>query len=398
MADDGSYDEPTRQKPGGGGNPGSDHGHGYTVTVDGTPVVFGEESDAGARFLYLSGEVLVWVDDADEAAELLRQELDADIDVVDEGLAVARLLFSSRFRPLDVTDLLTDSGFDASPNHVLRMASHVEFIGTGLPEPAAPGRFLEDQLASAALDEGSPVVAVVDTGIARDAGLPSTVVGVGAFEEQLTKPAAVVFGHGTFVAALIVVECPSAEVRMFRPPYGADDSNRFGHLTDTQLAAALMAVLDQSDEIDILNLSVGGFTHDGRPPLASGSVIAELVARGVGVVAAAGNDGRRGEPFYPAAQDGVLAVGSIHADGTRSCFSNRGDWVDTVAVGEDVVSVFPATEVHYPDLPAGGPVACTPVGAMAAHPVDFAKGYAAWSGTSFAAARVSGALARTRIL
>jgi hypothetical protein len=82
------------------------------------------------------------------------------------------------------------------------------------------------------------------------------------------------------------------------------------------------------------------------------------------VVAAAGNAGRS-DPVYPAAYDGVLAVGSTDADGTRtSAFSNRGSWVDLMAPGESIVSTATTT-----------------------------GGYASFDGTSFASPLVAGAAA-----
>lgn len=57
-----------------------------------------------------------------------------------------------------------------------------------------------------------------------------------------------------------------------------------------------------------------------------------IVREGVTVVAAAGNDGHN-TPAYPAAYEGVIAVGSLDSDGTQSTFSNYGDWVDVWAPG-----------------------------------------------------------------
>ena len=61
--------------------------------------------------------------------------------------------------------------------------------------------------------------------------------------------------------------------------------------------------------------------------------------RNVVVVAAAGNDGDKGvtiatTPHYPAACDGVIAVGATDAAGNHAGFSSYGNWVDVVAPGE----------------------------------------------------------------
>ena len=381
--------------------PDKPHDHGKPATVGGTAIEEAEISENGARFMYVRGEVLVPRQLTDLAIDVLQRSgykaAPAGGDKDDLETSFVRLKVPRR-SPLEVSDLLLEAGIQASPNHVLTMAYHLTFIGRGLPVPVrkAP-EWLTDSLACASAEKGAPVVVVVDTGIAKASKLPPTVSGVGDAVEPTEKTASKVFGHGTFVAGIIAAECPEADIRMIRPRYGSKASNRFGQLTDAQLGAAIESILPWVDEVDILNLSLGGFTHDNRPLLATGSAVTAVARRGVTVVAAAGNDGRRGEPYYPAAQQDVVAVGSISQDGNRSCFSNRGDWVNVRATGEDVISTFPATKVSYPAFPSGATPGCATIPASRAKTPDFSYGLAKWSGTSFAAARVSGALARARV-
>lgn len=68
-------------------------------------------------------------------------------------------------------------------------------------------------------------------------------------------------------------------------------------------------------------------------------VVDYCAARGTLVVAASGNEGSGGYPhvYYPAACEGVLAVGAIDpATGRRSTFSSYGPQLDVVAAGERV--------------------------------------------------------------
>ena len=102
------------------------------------------------------------------------------------------------------------------------------------------------------------------------------------------------------------------------------------------------------------------------------------------IVASAGNDGTDGR-FYPGRLrvPGVKAVGALNADLTGADFSNRGDWVHCSAVGVGVVSTF----VHG-HAAAGGPTSASLTSTF----VDD-DAWATWSGTSFTAPQISGAVA-----
>jgi len=71
------------------------------------------------------------------------------------------------------------------------------------------------------------------------------------------------------------------------------------------------------------------------------SAVAYALARGVVVVAAAGND-TGATPMYPAALPGVIAVGATLNDGSAAApFSNYGQWVSVGAPGVDVTAALP---------------------------------------------------------
>ena len=127
---------------------------------------------------------------------------------------------------------------------------------------------------------------------------------------------------------------------------------------------------------DIINLSFGGYTDDDEsPPLA---VAIERMLRETLVVASAGNSGSP-RPSYPAALDGVVAVGALGPSG-RAWFSNYGGWVDVCAPGIDVVSTY--FSKHTETSP---PERLRRVGGVERH-------------RSFAAPKVVGAIARDMYL
>jgi len=85
-------------------------------------------------------------------------------------------------------------------------------------------------------------------------------------------------------------------------------------------------------------------------------------------VAAAGNGGPNAKPGFPAALPGVLAVTAVDAEDGLYAMANIGDYIDLAAPGVDIVT--PAPDGGYPPL----------------------------SGTSMAAAHVSGIAALMREL
>jgi membrane-anchored mycosin MYCP len=168
--------------------------------------------------------------------------------------------------------------------------------------------------------------------------------------------------HATFVAGLILRQAPGAVVEL-RSALSADATS------DTWTVARTISELAESS-IELVNLSLGCKTEDKQPPLVMSAAIDALSPRTV-VVAAAGNHGTAersamAEPSYPAALD-VIAVGAMKGR-QPAAFSPTAAWVDAMAPGVDVVSTCDAQH-------------------------DGSALFGSWSGTSFAAAVVSGAIA-----
>src|SRR5262249_33389356 len=105
----------------------------------------------------------------------------------------------------------------------------------------------------------------------------------------------------------------------------------------------------------ILNMSFIG-AHD----LALQQLLNAATQRGILIVAAAGNGGPTAPPVYPAAYPGVIAVTAVDEFDRRYEYANRGSYIAVAAPGVDILT-----------------------------PVE-QGGYAYVSGTSFAAAYVSG--------
>jgi hypothetical protein len=221
-------------------------------------------------------------------------------------------------------------------------------------------------------------------------------------------------GHGIYVASLVERLAPGAEVVLAGVNGGhLADSARWSPMlfSDADVITALgqafgLTATGVEHPFDVVNLSLGGAGCGGiGSRFALGRFLRDLAdvsAATSGVrpvyVAAAGNDGGDVKQFPAAWRDGptmqtaalvvdlvsapgvgdeirtihetlrtdLLAVGSW-TGGRRDSFSNCGAWVNAIAAGRNTIS-------RYPSPPS-------------------TTGWARWSGTSFATARVSAAVA-----
>jgi len=275
----------------------------------------------------------------------------------------------------------------ASPDNASPVYASQEQATGRRPSSARPAvepwvTIATERVAVAAAASTAVPVVVLDTGLAT-AGFHSAALGsllplLTAAEadgdqpdddaDEDLDPAA---GHGTFIAGLIQQVAPGSAITLRRVLHAEGDGD------EVQIAAAIDALPDPSENGALLNLSFGGYAMD-QPDLLAAAV-ARAQDRGYVVVASAGNDGTC-RPTQPASLPGVVSVGAVGPHGPAP-FSNYGSWVRACAPGVDLVSTFFAG--WNGDAPADDEV----------DPDDF-TGWACWSGTSFAAPIVVGALAR----
>ena len=201
-------------------------------------------------------------------------------------------------------------------------------------------------------------------------------------------------GHATFVTGLILSQAPGATV-VARKVLAQDEHGEF--TADCWTVANAIVEIGRTG-IDVLNLSLVCYTEDGQPPLLLSTAISRL-GRDVVVVAAAGNHGdldHRGrapvppapargvwaeisKPTFPAALDGVVAVGAATKLGEPAEFTPLNKyWIDLLAPGVDVLGPYLAGKVRLDQQD---------------NPTEYFDGLARWSGSSFAAALISGAVA-----
>jgi len=196
------------------------------------------------------------------------------------------------------------------------------------------------------------LIAVVDSGI--DAGHPELAgVIAGRFDALGTDDKA--HAHGTGIAGAMAARAkltgaaPAAQILAVRA-FGGSEGTTFNILKGLDWAA--------SNGARIINMSFAG----PKDPVIARSLAAAR-AKGIVLIAAAGNAGPRSAPLYPAADPNVIAVTATDADDKLFANANRGRHIAVAAPGVDLL--LPALDGTYQVT----------------------------SGTSFAAAEVSGAVA-----
>lgn len=188
---------------------------------------------------------------------------------------------------------------------------------------------------TSAVNNATPVtVAVIDSGIcAAHPDLAGRVVAGYDFVDDDTNPDDT-FGHGCSVAGVIAANINNGEgmagvapnVRIM--PLRVLDGQGLGDYS--AISAAIIYAADNGAQV--INLSLAGTFYSQ----VMADAVAYAQARGVTVIAAAGNAGTN-IPFYPAAFGGVIAVGSLDSNMQRSSFSNYGTHVQTFVPGRDIL-------------------------------------------------------------
>ena len=329
------------------------------------------EGPNGTTALHRKDQILVATRHADLAHEAVERYTERRDDLLDVGVTRLYLRPSAEVDPLELIGQLRahqDGALGGSLHHLRRGEPDYNGGPFDLPTPCAP------LPKPAAVDTSARRVfaGVIDTGIVSHPWFADSDWFAQVSPDQLDPiPAEVDYaletqsGHGTFVAGVLLRQAPTAFLMVER---ALGDDGVGDELEVLRALARLHGRLSSSGEsLDVLNLSLGGYTLDDEP--------SPLVAESLGrfgkqtvIVVAAGNSGSN-RPFWPAALKSCVAVGALEPDGTRRAeFSNHGWWVDACAVGAKVCGPF-LNDGH-----------------------EF-FGYAQWSGTSFAAPRVAGAIA-----
>ncbi len=324
------------------------------------PVIGG--SEGVDQVIYVEGELVVKLDGLDSISIdeinsqfgtevrqylpqleifLLATEEGADPDSLSEAIeALPTVLYS---HPNYVVDPL-------QPVQGSYPFSDDDFVGTYPDQAAAIALGLSE--AHGISTGNGVIVAVIDGGVNYNhPAFEGTVVSgydyVDDDDDAFDEPGGDNSGHGTFVAGVVHLVAPEAEIRAYRVSEISGESD--GYL----VAEAMLQAIE--DGCWVINLSL--VMMDKHNAIAEAIEYAK--DKDVIIVAAAGNEQDQ-TPLYPSSDSNIVAVAAVDTMNLLADFSRFGTHIDVCAPGTDIYSPYQDTL------------------------------YAWWSGTSFAAPFVSG--------
>ena len=181
---------------------------------------------------------------------------------------------------------------------------------------------------------GAAAVAILDTGLLKDAGLDALEAG----RYDALNPGRALDdrqGHGTqmaLIAAGVVAPAGAPESADGVPVLAVRAFDDNGYASAFALMSAMAYAV--SNGARVVNLSWGTPAESGFLAAA----VAWVQARGLVVVASAGNE-PTGRPLYPAACSNVVAVAALDAEGRTWDSSNYGSFISVAAAGTATLPV-----------------------------------------------------------
>lgn len=195
-----------------------------------------------------------------------------------------------------------------APNHVFRPSAGD--TGAYRPARAAAHRPAQGRLG------------IIDTGVdVQGLGLQRSVLATRSFTGGAYTPRP----HGSTVAVIAA----NSGVAIDAADVFATDASGALYATAEATAAAVDWLVERG--APVINISIQG---PDNPVLEK--VIRAAIARGVVIVAAAGNEGPSAPPSYPAAYGGVVGVTAVDGQGRIYRRANRGDYISFAALGVHV--------------------------------------------------------------
>ncbi|MFC9340587.1 type VII secretion-associated serine protease mycosin [Streptomyces sp. NPDC057020] len=149
-------------------------------------------------------------------------------------------------------------------------------------------------------------------------------------------------GHGPDGGDGVLGIAPDARILPVRVILEGTDTSRdkARKTRGTALAEGIRWAADHG--ADVINMSLGDDSKSAHPDAGEDAAVQYALAKGVSVVASAGNGGEKGDHIsYPAAYPGVIAVTAVDRYGTHASFSTRRWYATVSAPGVDIAIADP---------------------------------------------------------
>lgn len=308
-------------------------------------------------------EILVLVDAAraDEISARLAREYDVAADprvplALLDGVIVRLRLKQGQSLDALLAGLSADPDVElAQPNYDYRVSQKTTSPPTA---PQYAGETIRLEEAHRTARGKGVMIAVIDTGI--DTGHPELADAIAGIFDAVGSGPATAELHGTEIAGILAARdkltgvAPEAKLLSVRAFSGGKakpaQSSSFQLLKGIDWAF--------SSGAKIMNMSFAG----PMDPLLE-RIIKTAAAKGVIFIAAAGNNGPKAPPAYPAAYPDVIAVTATDEDDKLYAKANHGDYISVAAPGVDIV--VPALKGRY-GLASGTSMAAAHVSGIAA--------------------------------
>jgi subtilisin family serine protease len=243
----------------------------------------------------------------------------------------------------------------AQPNYVYALQQATDAARPAVATQYALGKLKVD--AARSLASGDKVlVAMVDSGV--DESHPD-LQGAIAAKTDTIGGASSTLDHGTSIAGAIgargAVEGVAPKARIL--------SVRAFEATPSGPQGTTLSIVRGIDWAVTAQAKIVNMSFAGPPDPDVLRIVAAANAKGVILIAAAGNAGPTSPPLYPAADAGVVAVTAIDSDDKLFESANRGRYISVSAPGVDVL--LPVANGGY-DLKSGTSVAAALVSGVAA--------------------------------
>ena len=301
---------------------------------------------------YRAGEVLVEVAPGTPPAAvalILRRHGLTEVGAVDIALTGASFRLWRIPNGRDTISVVRELGLEpllsrTQPNYLYALLQDAAAAAAGPPTPPPlPPQYSLDKMhvdASLDLTAGEPVrVAVIDTAI--DESHPDLAGAVESRFDAIGGGPARSLDHGTSIAGAIAARgrlrgvAPNVRIlsaRAFDSEGGQALGSTFSILKGIDWAAR--------EHARVINMSFAGPQDPALHDL-----LAAAFAKGVTLVAAAGNAGPYSPPLYPGADEKAIAITATDADDKLYANANVGPYIAVAAPGVDVL--LPAPKATY---------------------------------------------------